>query len=224
MKDPLDGAFLQRIGLILPAERLKDAEYLLAKGAERTLKKDQLLLTQVEWLLTTRQRGKAITVLQQGITDKPKLVSVVLPLLQSFAFTRDELAAVLPQSVESWVEYGNTLEKIGNLEDALFFRLRALDFLDRADKIQPVWFSQLYNTYKKQKEEDKALEILRLGIEKLPNYPRFHEWLGDYYAKEGIAYRAEEEYQQVLLVEPHNEAIRKKILKLRGQVSTSDIK
>ena len=214
LKDPLDGAFLQRIGLILPEERQRDAEYLLAKGAERTLKKDQLLLTHVEWLLTMRQRDKAIAVLQQGIADKPKLVSVVLPLLQSFTFTREELVAVLPQTVESWVECGNTLEKIGNLEDALFFRLRALDYLDGADKIQPVWFSHLYNYYKKQKDEDKALEILRLGIEKLPNYPRFHEWLGDYYAGEGIAYRAEEEYQQVLLVEPHNEAIRRKIEKL----------
>ena len=72
----------------------------------------------------------------------------------------------------------------------------------------------LYTYYRKQKDSEKAVEILRLGIEKIPGYPRFHEWLGDYYAAEGITYRAQEEYQQTLLLEPLNESIRLKIEKL----------
>jgi Tfp pilus assembly protein PilF len=56
-----------------------------------------------------------------------------------------------------------------------------------------------------------ALEVLRLGIEKNPDYAPFHIWLGDYYAKEGITYRAKEEYQQALLLEPKNESVSKKI-------------
>ncbi len=213
LKDPLDGAFLQRIGLMLPQERQQDAEYLLQKGAERTVKKDQLMLTHVEWLLATKQRDKAIEVLRESIALKNDLVTVVIPLLQSFAFTKEELAAVLPKNVKSWMKCGTLLEKIGSLEDAEYFWQHALDFLNNENNIEPIWFSQLYNYYRKQKDDRKALEVLRLGIENIPNYPRFHEWLGDYYTREGIIYRAQEEYQQVLLREPLNESVRRKIEK-----------
>ena len=216
LKDPMDGAFLQRIGLMLPAERQMEAEYLLQKGAERTLKKDLLLLTRIEWLLATKQRDKAMQVLGEAIGENSKLVGVVLPLLQSYSFTREEIAAVLPQNVESWMKCGTFFEKVGNLEDAVYSWQHALDFLDNESKIQPEWFSQLFNYYRKVKDDEKALEVLRLGIEKLPGYPRFHEWLGDYYARDGIVYRALEEYQQVLLVEPLNEAIRRKVEKLNN--------
>ncbi len=214
LKDPMDGAFLQQVGMMLPQERQKDAEYLLQKGMERTLNKDLLMLTSVEWLLTNNQRTKAMQVLYEAIGENTKLVSVVLPLLQSFSFTRDEIAAVLPKNVESWMKCGTFLEKVGNLDDAAFFWRHALDFLGNESKIQAEWFSQLFHYYRNAKDDEKALEVLRLGIDKLPHYPRFHEWLGDYYAKDGIVYRAQEEYQQVLLLEPLNEAIRRKVEKL----------
>ncbi len=216
LKDPMDGAFLQRIGLMLPQERQQEAEYLLQKGAERTLKKDLLMLTRIEWLLATNQRDKAIPVLNEAIGDNSELVGVVMPLLQSFSFTREEIAAVLPKKVESWMRCGRFFEQVGNLEDAVYFRQHSLQFLDYESKIQPEWFSQLFHYYRKVKDDEKALEVLRRGIKKLPNYPRFHEWLGDYYAGDGIVYRAQEEYQQVLLIEPLNEAIRRKVEKLNS--------
>jgi len=215
LKDPLDGAFLQRIGLLLPQDRHKEADYFLKMGSQRTLKKDQLMLTRVEWLLATRQRTKAIEVLRESIAVTPDLVKVVIPLLQSFSFTREELAAILPNSVDSWMQCGSFLERTGNLEDAVYFWQHALDFLCNERKILPQWFDPLYTYYRQQKDSEKALEILRLGIEKIPDYPRFHEWLGDYYAGEGIIYRALEEYQQVLLLEPLNESIRGKVEKLQ---------
>jgi O-antigen ligase len=217
LKDPMDGAFLQRIGLMLPKERQKEAEYLLQKGVERTLKKDLLILTRIEWLLAIDQRGKAMQVLNEAIGENSKLVGVVMPLLQSFSFTREEIAAVLPKNVEVWMMCGRFFEKIGYLEDAVYFRQHALQYLGNESKFQPEWFSQLFNYYRKIKDDEKALEVLRLGIEKLPNYPRFHEWLGDYYAADGIVYRALEEYQQVLLIEPLNEGIRRKVEKLNKQ-------
>ncbi len=213
-KNPLDGSYLQEIALMLPKEQQQSADFLMEKGGERTFRKDQLLLTRAEWLLATGQRSTAMQILREALVGKTELIKLIMPLLQSFSFTREELAAVLPDDVESWLQCGTFFQKSGDLKNAQFFWETGLKYIDNAATIKPYWFAQLYHYYKKQKDEDKALEILRLGIEKLPNYPRFHEWLGDYYAKEGIAYRAEEEYQQVLLVEPHNEAIRKKIEKL----------
>ncbi|KJR97826.1 MAG: hypothetical protein VR65_22680 [Desulfobulbaceae bacterium BRH_c16a] len=213
-RDPLDGAFLQQIGMMLPDDQHQRAELLIEKGVGRSLQKDDLLLARVEWLLKTDQRAKAVEALRGGLEQNPKLIHVALPLLQGFSFTREELAAVLPKSVGIWLQSGAFLEKIDNLEDAAFFREHALDFLDLESKIEAGWFSQLYHVYRKQQEEEKALRVLRLGIEKIPGNAQFHVWLGDYYNKEGITYRAQEEYRQALLLEPGNVAVQKKIEKL----------
>jgi tetratricopeptide (TPR) repeat protein len=213
-KEPLEGAFLQRIGLMLPKDHRQFAEVLMEKGAKRTFKKDELMLGRAEWLLGTGQREKSIEILRNGLARNTKLVTVVLPLLQSASFTREETAAVLPESVDAWIQYGAFLEKMGNLEEAEYFRSNALDFLEKESSIQTSWFTQLYTFYTKQKKDEKALEVLRLGITKIPDYAPLHIWLGDYYAKEGIIYRAKEEYQQALLLEPRNESVKSKIERL----------
>lgn len=211
LKEPLDGAVLQSIGLLLPPDRKKDAAYLLEEGAKRTLKREQLMLTRVEWLLANGQREVAAKVLREAIAEKANLVKVVIPLLQSFSFSSEEVAGVLPEDVDSWMQCGDFFAKMGQHEEAAHFWQRGLQFINPESVVQPHWFSTLYSYYKKQKDNERAVEILRLAIDKLPENPHFHEWLGDYYAAEGIVYRAQEEYQQVLLLEPQNEAVRRKL-------------
>ena len=212
-KDPTQGAFLQQIALTLPADRRQYAEVLMEKGAKWTLRKDNSLLTQADWLLRTDQRAKAIEVLRNALKQDTK-VATIIPLLQTFSFTREETAAVLPDSVDAWIHYGAFCQKSGNLDDAGYFYNHALDFLAGETTVQARWFSLLYSFYRTQKEDKMALDVLRLGIEKLPDYAPFHIWLGDVYAQEGITYRAKEEYQQALLLEPKNESVRKKIEKM----------
>lgn len=213
-KDPLNGAYLQQIGMMLPKERLDLAARLVERGAETTLHKDDLLLTRVEWLLETGQRDKAISVLQKGLEQNIQFVRIAIPLLQGFSFSREELAAVLPHSVEAWLQSASFLEKLGSIDDAVYLRENALDYLDREPTVKAEWFSQLYGFYRQRKDEEKALAVVRLGLEKIPDYPRFHEWLGDHYAKKAITYRALEEYRQVLIVEPNNISVQRKIEKL----------
>ena len=210
-KNPLEGAFLQRIALSLPKDRQQYAEILMTKGAERTPRKDDLILTQADWLLRTDQRTSAIEVIRKGLVLNTRLVTAVIPLLQRFSFTREETAFVLPETVDAWIRYGAFSEKMGNIEDTRFFYDHAVDFLAGETRIEPGWFFTLHGFYSAQKEDRIALEIIRLGIEKTPDYAPFHVLLGDYYAKEGIMYRAKEEYQQALLLEPKNESVRNKI-------------
>ncbi len=213
-EDPLEGAFLQRIAFMLPKKLQKNAEVLMEKGTERTVNKDDLTLSQAQWLLEIDKRKKAIGVLKQALSQNPKLVTEVIQMLQSFSFSRIEIAEVLPVSVDEWIRYGAYLEEAGDVKGAEYFYDHALNFLKDATKIQAGWFSRLYAFYRKQKQTEKAVDILRLGIKKIPDYAPFHVWLGDYYSEEGISYRAVEEYQQALLLEPKNVGVMKKIKEL----------
>ncbi len=213
-KDPLEGAFLQRIALLLPEGSEKNAEVLMEKGAERTLKRNDLMLTWAQWLLGVGKRGEGIKVLREIMERNRQLVDVVIPLLQSFSFTKDEVASVLPARMEDWVQYGLYLEKMGDLQGAQYFYAHSLEFLKDEAAVPAGWFSHVYAFYMKRHEEDKAIEVLRLGSKKAPLYTPFHIQLGDYYARQGITYRAMEEYQQALLQDPQNASVRARIDRL----------
>ena len=132
----------------------------------------------------------------------------------TYEFSQEEIERVLPRSVQSWVRYGDYLEKTGDIEGAGYFRAEALDFLYLEDEIKPGWFTQLISYYRRQKQPDKAVDIIRQGIYYLPYYAPFRVWLGDYYQQQGITYRAWEEYERAVILEPGNENYRRKLKKL----------
>ncbi len=215
--DPMEGAYLQRIGMLLPKDNRRYAEVLMEKGAERTLNKDDLLLTQAQWLLGVGERAKGITVLRTAFAGNTDLVTVAIPMLQSFSFTRKEVASVLPPSGDDWARYGSYLEQTRDPEGAEFFYDRAFALFKNETKIGAEWLGRLHTFYTKQKENNKAVEVLRLGIAKLPDNAVFHILLGDHYTREGITYRAVQEYQQALLLDPNNAGVKDKLAKLTNQ-------
>ncbi len=217
LKNPFEGAYLQRLAFSLTEDESAKATRLMREGYTRSQNKEKLVFTWVEWLLKQNRTEEAAIALQQGIGQFPKLASQLPPVLLGNQFSRKAITSILPQKVSAWIQIGKFAEKMGKLEDAEYFRLHALDFLKREEKIHPWYFTQIYRFYKKQKKETEAAEILRRGIEWLPDYPNFHIFLGDYYKKKGIPYRALEEYQQALLLEPGNRSVQHRIRKLQDK-------
>ncbi len=211
MKNPLRGEFLQSVAWMLPADQKILSEELMELSYKRSLKKDKLLLIYAEWLLRKGEKERAIPVLAEALLPNGKLLRQVRPLLLNTSFTQEEMAAILPQRVNVWVKYGDFLEKLGRVEESEFYRRHALDYLDNEKVLRAHWFSQLYSYYRKQKRMDEAIAVIRLGSSKLPEYVWFHIILGDYYKKEGILYRAREEYEQALVFEPNNEKLKQRL-------------
>jgi len=214
MKDPLEGVYLQRLALTLGPDSRDQASILMAEGYKRAQDKKNIILTWAEWLLLNNQRAEAVKVLKEKTSQSPSLARDMPPLLISYHFSREEVSAVLPETVEAWIQFGKLSEDLGNLEDALYYRSHALDFLKRNEESKPWYFLQLYSFLQKQREQEKALDVLRRGIEAHPDHAPFHLILGDYYVKQGIGYRAKEEYEQALMLEPGNEKIRQRLEKL----------
>ena len=213
-KNPLSGIYLQRLALMLTTADKNAAAELMSIAYARALNKDPLILTWAEWLLSINEREKAIRMLQQIFADKPQLARKFMPVIIAYSFNRQEITMILPESVDAWARFGRLAEKRGNLEDAEYYMTRAFGYLDRGEVIKPWYFRQLYWFYYRQKKFDQALVVLREASERLPEYAQFHVYLGDYYHREGILYRAKEEYEQALLLEPADEKTRDKLEKL----------
>ncbi len=213
-RQPMEGAYLQRLGMTLGLERQGEAAWLLREGYRRALNKEQLALNWAEWLLLLNKRDQALEVLKEQLHKHPAQLKTIFALLEPYQISRAEIQALLPQTVAAWIGYGEYLEATGTIEEAGYYRSGALDFLDQEDDIKPAWFVQLINYYRRHKQPDQAIEVVRRGLAKAPDYAPFHIWLGDYYQKEGIFYRAREEYERAVMLEPANASYRNKLKKL----------
>ena len=211
-KKPMEGAYLQRIGLMLTDEA--QGKVLIEEGYARAQNKDDLAINLAEWLVWKGHKEEAGRIVQERLRARPQLMGKLLPFLESYDFSREEIASVLPRSVDAWLQYGAVRQKMGDTEGAEFFTRNALEYLDQAEQIKPEWFQQLIGFYNTQGQRDKALAILRQAVEAVPNHPSFHIQLGEYYQNEGIIYRAKEEYERALILEPDNESARSHLRRL----------
>ncbi len=223
LRQPLEGVYLQAAGLVL-AETGSDpqlARALVERGYVWAKLKESPLVVWVEFELAAGRRDSAMRILTQELARDPRLLKSVYPLLTEQNFTREETAAVLPKLTSTWLNCANLARASGKEkeDDAAYFTERALDFLDQEAKPQPHWFMQVYSHRRKQKEDEQAVETLREGIKRLPDYAPFRIYLGDYYSSKKIDYRAIEEYEQALLIQPNNAAVQKKLKQLKDKLA-----
>ncbi len=211
-KNPMEGAALQRLGLLVG--NADQADLLLEKGYERALNKDGLALTYVQYLLVHHKRKAAMRVLAARLRLNPGLSEKWLPLFERYSFSREEIGACLPHAVDAWQGYGSFLERSGDAEGAEYFCSKALDYLDNADKINPAWFSRLIWLYRRHQKPEKALEVLREAVKTVPNYAPFHVELGDYYLRRQLTYLARQEFERALELDPRSRAARRQLRRL----------
>ena len=205
----MDGAPLQRLALL--TDDVEASRRLFEEGYRRALNKDQLALTYVEYLLWEGERSKAMEVMTERFARTPALVRGWKPLLDQFAFSREEIESVLPVSADAWVMYGEFLERLGDAEGTEYFRSGALNHIRRSGEIKPQWFQQLISYYERINQPMKAVIILREAAEAVPDHAPFHVQLGEYFLKENITFRAKEEFQRALMIDPNNRTARKRL-------------
>jgi O-antigen ligase/tetratricopeptide (TPR) repeat protein len=212
-RSPMSGQYVQQLGLALPQAKKNTAGAIIAAGPIREPRNIDMYLTYSRWLLRNGERKQAAGILTQAFLRRPDKASEIADFIVTNHFSASEIEDILPAQAFTWYEMGFFMEKGNRLDEAEQYYLRALDYVNPGTA-EPVYFTRLYSLYRKQKKKDEALEILRSGIQFLPDHPQFRVQLGDYYLQQGIPYRAREEYLQELRIDPKNRAIQLKVRKL----------
>ena len=207
---PMSGLYIQQIGLSLPSDQKVNADTLLALGLERERLVLERYLAYADWFIKNEDRSKAIEVLKQAFQAVPYRSSETAKFVFTRGFNRADIKQILPRHAAAWHEMGRIMEQSNNLAEAEYYYLQTLDYFDIHDVV-PAYFTRLYTLYRREQKQEKALAILRMGVEYIPDYSWFRIQLGDYYLSKGIPYRAKEEYQQGLQFDPDNRALRKKL-------------
>ncbi len=210
-KNPLEGSFLQQLGLLVEDEKGK---VLIETGYQRALDKESLALSYAEWLLWKGRREEAMVVLADRLSGNPRDIIEMMPLLNSHSFSRREIAEILPATVDAWTVYGRYCETNNNQIDAVFFFDAAVEFLSDSIDPKPGWFRTIISFYKRQGMDEESLSILRQAVERVPDSSHFHVLFGEYYQSEGIIYRAKEEFERALVLDPANDRARSRLRRL----------
>jgi O-antigen ligase/tetratricopeptide (TPR) repeat protein len=212
---PTSGQYLQQLGTSLAAPDPNLPGTFLALGLRREPLVLERYLFSSDWLLNRELRKEAHAVLNQALTSIPWRTTDTMKFMLQRGLTADELRAFLPPLPAAWHEAGKLLEK-NQPEEAEFFYLRAVDLLDK-ENAPPDYFSRPYSLFLREARDSSALEILRQGIQTLPDHAPFRVLLGDYYLRQKIPYRALEEYRQALTLDPKNREVLKKVEQLNQE-------
>ncbi len=212
---PMEGTFLQAIGLELAKTDLDRGRRLVHIGYERSRLKEGALSTWVDFEMSHKNWTETFRILRQELQRDPRLLNSIFPLLTAQEFSKEEIASILPHLTSAWITAANLSKAAGNAKDEGYFLEQALDFIDQEVKANPQYFMRIFWYYRQLKEQEKAADVLREGIRYSPEYVPFHIYLGDYYRDKGVDYRALEEYKQALLIQPSNVDIKKRLQQIQ---------
>ncbi len=220
-KQPLEGSYLQQIGMILPAGSA-EARAFMQEGYRRSRKTNEAAYAWVERLLVSGQRDLAAEILRERIRQTSPRADILVSILEAHDFSREEIRGILPHTVQPWVMLGEYLDRVGRIDDAIYCFDQASGFAVNEPEVAPALFRKMILFYQRHDLPNAALLLIRQAVKKRPEVAEFHLWLGDHYYNEGITFRAKEEYSLAAMIDPNNETYRKRLLRLQKQVETGN--
>ena len=214
--NPLSGQFIQQLALTFAETRPETTDSLLLLGCRYEPLILNYHLTFANRLIATDRKPQAVTIMHQVLQQHPRWAARLSNFIFLNELKRTDITGMLPDHPRAWYETGRIMEKEGKTEEAEYYYLQSLNYLT-THPAQPVYFLQLYNMYTRQHEDSKALTILRRGIQYLPANASFHKLLGNHYRRQGITYRAVEEYQQALQLNPGDTGLERLLNQLESK-------
>lgn len=168
------------------------------------------------WLIEQDRFEEGARVLQEAIAMSPALTQSAIGTLAERELTYDQLVTILPPMVVPFMEFGDYLMEVEQTDLALLAYARAVDNLTREETIEAAWIKRLQRFYTSQDMLEEAFRVVSTGIDALPKDAGLHYTLGTLYEKMGITYRAMEEYELAITLDPRQLGPRRRLEKLQG--------
>lgn len=214
--NPANGVYLQTLAANVSDRGDKSvAGKLYRAGTRRDVKSSHRFANYGFWLMENNQRDEGLETIRHAIRLSPRRTRLYLSILSKEKILEDkDLALALPKQVEPHIIFAEYLveEKKPDLAYAAY--KNALSYLDDETEIKPSYFFRICQYYKKKKEYEAALEVMKKGMEYLPDNARIRVTAGSLYEKLSINYRAVEEYKKALVLDPKNRQAKRRLERL----------
>ena len=164
----------------------------------------------IERLFFQHRHGDGVDVLQAALALNPGDIKFYFDLLDRADIPDDDLGRILPKSAAPYIHYAVYLWNSERKIKALNIYLKGLELVDSPTDVSSSHFRRGYQWSMELRRSNQAFEILKKAVLIFPRDPRFHELLGDFFLNREISYRAVEEYNKALALDPNNRRVEDK--------------
>ena len=214
-RNPVSGTLLQDFGEFMSETGKHDiAEKLILAGIKYNRISSVRYKTYAEWLLANNHKDRGIDTMRTAISMNIKKSRSYIDLMDEKGLSLDDIRNAIPDRVEPNIFLAEFLLDKGMQREAESTYLKAFNYLDNEEEVNPGCFFKANRYFIKQKQYDEALNIMLKGIEYLPDNAKIRVAAASLYERIGILYRAIEEYKNALILDPKNRHVRKKLKEL----------
>ncbi len=164
------------------------------------------------WLMSQNKFAAGMQVIQKALALAPELTEGIVGRLAEFDLRYDELIKALPPMAKPFIDLGAYLMAVDQAGLAQRAYHRAYEvLLASKNALSAQSFQQVCRFYLEQDQIDEAFKVVSTGVDKLPMDSGLRYTLGMVYEELGIAYRAVEEYEQAVVLNPKNRSAIKRL-------------
>jgi O-antigen ligase/Tfp pilus assembly protein PilF len=213
---PLNGDFLQTLGLVMShLKQYGAADRLFRAGISSDPRNPVRYKRYGSWLLARDNKESAMGYIKTAISLEPEKTRDYITLLVLYGLSDSKIRDALPDLVEPHILFADYLDGTGKDGSAEEEYLSALEYTKNEKEVSPSYFYRAYQYYISKHMPDEALMVMQKAVAALPRNAGLRVSLAELYEKNGIPYRAAEEYRQAIIIDPKNEMARKKLNEIK---------
>ena len=212
--NPAKGEYLQRLGIVLSGNfQRENAEKFLRAGMIRDKNNPESYKNYAAWLLSQGRAGESAPFFQKAMElDLSKANHLAtIDSMEKGSAGNELMLKALPQKVESFLYFSGYLKNKNADRFIGYAYQRAIKQLAKQEDGQAWHFIAVCDYLLSKGQGDEALRVMRIARDRLPENPWIRIKSGDLYREVGIVYRAIEEYQKALSIDPTLAPARKKL-------------
>lgn len=218
MLAPMNGKFLGQYALYTSPVDPERAKNLLLAATQYAPDDPVPMRAYGSWLLAGGKKEEALAYFKKAIAMEPAETKTYFAVAMGHGLKSKELSGLLPDRVQAHQAYGDILMELGNTEEALSTYKNSLRYIENEAKVHLGLFSKVFWILRKHKQTEDALAVAQKGAALMPKNSYIRTMTGLAYQELGIYYRAKEEYQQALLLDPGNTGARKHLAQLNNML------
>jgi tetratricopeptide (TPR) repeat protein len=215
--NPARGEYSQRLALLLVDQgAVEKADRLFRSGVVLDRRDPVPYRVYGSWLLSRGERARGVGLLKEAVSLEPMETEKYLTTLVIYGLSDDEMRQALPEMPTPLFLYARYLERLGKDSAAEEAYLQALDSMRGDARKNPSYFYRVHRFYLEREREEKALNVLRRGVDRIPGDPGLRLSLAGLFERQGRTGDAVEEYGRVLRIRPENRRAKERLQALRG--------
>jgi O-antigen ligase/tetratricopeptide (TPR) repeat protein len=214
--NPSNSVYLRRLGLFFAKNGENNlAGRLLEASVAMDISSAENALGYGAWLLSQNKIAEGITYLKKAVALKTKMVDSVLTTMAIYDVDDEQMRRAIPEMPGPAIAYADFLYNSGKRELAETQYLLALNYIESQEKISKWQIDRIFQFFVKRGNTKEALNVMKRAAILLPLDAGVRINLGDLYRDMGITYRAQEEYDQALFLDPNNSNAKKRLEDLK---------